>query len=411
VRGPALENGADGLAGADLPPGRDAIVRHFLEILVPEVVNALRVPLVSPGSDRQSPAMRFKPWLLGAVLVALSAIAALRWHGRSNATPAPTTAAAALNAPINVEVYPLAPEALEVQVPATGTLLARESVEIVSELSRRLVRVRAEEGRFVRAGDVLFELDASDLRAELNKAAVQARMARVTLERTQKLASEGLSNQQELDLAQGRADELVAERELLEVTLAKTQIRAPFAGRLGLRRVSEGAWLSSNTVLTTLQDVSSLKLDFTLPERYAGTVSQGGAFRFRVEGKGELYSGKISALEPSVDVATRSLRVRGVVEGHAGLMPGAAASIEVPLRVEQALLVPSLALVPGVDGRRVFLADQGVTRSVLVEVGLRVGDRAQILSGLSAGDQIIVTNLLRVREGAPVAVQTGSGRP
>jgi len=163
-------------------------------------------------------------------------------------------------------------------------------------------------------------------------------------------------------------------------------------------------------VLSTLQDTSALKLDFTLPERYAGAVSLGGSFRFRVEGKGESFTGKVTALEPAVDVATRSMRVRGLVQGDTGLMPGAAASIELPLKVEQALLVPSIALVPGVDGRRVYLADHGVVRSVLVEVGLRSGDRAQLLSGVSPGDQLIVSNLLRVREGAPVSVTAATAQ-
>jgi membrane fusion protein (multidrug efflux system) len=344
-------------------------------------------------------------WLLGVALVAVIAIVWGSRLDRPAAQPAASAAVApAASPPIAVDVYTLAPEAFEVQVPATGTLLARESVEIVSELARRLVKVHAEEGRSVRQGDVLFELDAADLRAQLKKAAVQEQLAKVTLERTQKLATEGLAQQQELDLAKGRVEELAADRSLLEVTLSKTLIRAPFAGRLGLRRVSEGAWLSSNTVLSTLQDSSSLKLDFTLPERYAGAVAQGGAFRFRVDGKGEGFHGKISALEPLVDVATRSLRVRGVVDGNSGLMPGSAASIEVPLRVEQALLVPSIALVPGVDGRRVYLAENGAVRSTVVEVGLRAGDRAQLLSGVSAGDQIIVSNLLRLREGARVSV-------
>ncbi|MEO8177317.1 MAG: efflux RND transporter periplasmic adaptor subunit [Deltaproteobacteria bacterium] len=355
--------------------------------------------------------MQYKALIAALALAGAAAIGALRWHERSGAAASSSAASAALSPPIAVEVHTVVSEAFEVQVPATGTLLARESVEIVSELARRLVKVRAEEGRSVRAGDVLFELDSADLRAELNKAAVQARLARATLERTEKLASEGLSNQQELDLARGRTDELIAERELLQVTLDKTMIRAPFSGRLGLRRVSEGAWLSPNLVLSTLQDTSSLKLDFTLPERYAGAVSQGSAFRFRVEGKGESFTGKITALEPLVDVATRSLRVRGLVEGNAGLMPGSAASIELPLRVERALLVPSIALIPGVDGRRVYLADHGVVRSVLVEVGLRAGDRAQLLSGITAGDQVITSNLLRLREGAPVTLRQQASPP
>jgi membrane fusion protein, multidrug efflux system len=322
------------------------------------------------------------------------------------ASPATPVAAA-----MPVDVYVVAPEALEVLVPATGTLLARESVELVSELTRRLASVRAEEGTAVARGAVLFELDAADLRAELGKTEVQGRLARATLERTQSLLGEGISNQQELDLAQARVDELAAERQVLGVTLAKTQIRAPFAGTLGLRRVSEGAWLSPSTVLATLQDTSSLKLDFTLPERYAGLLASGGSFRFHVEGRAATYAGKISALEPIVDAVTRSILVRGVIQADTGLLPGSSASIEVPLRVEQAVLVPALAIVPGVEGRKVFVADQGVVRSVPVEVGFRTADRAQLLSGVKPGDQVIVSNLLRLRDGAAVTPNTQPVRP
>jgi membrane fusion protein (multidrug efflux system) len=322
--------------------------------------------------------------------------------GGSASGPAPVSAAAP--AALSVEVYTVQPEALEVQVTATGTLLGRESVQIVSELSRRLVTVRAQEGLRVAKGDVLFELDATDLQAELAKLEVQARLAQATLERTALLAADGLSNQQELDLARARVAEASAERQALRVTLAKTLIRAPFAGTLGLRRVSEGAWLSPNTVLCTLQDTSALKLDFTLPERYAGAVSPGQSFRFRVEGRSASYAGKVIALEPSVDAATRSLLVRGLIEGATDLVPGAAANVEVPLRVEQALLVPAIAIIPGIDGRRVYVAREGVARSARIEIGFRTDDRAQVVSGLAAGDQVITTNLLRLREDAPVTL-------
>lgn len=349
-----------------------------------------------------------KGWLAaGAVLGALASGSWL-WNGRSSeadaapgasAPPAPTAPA-----PIEVEVQRISTEPLEVQVTATGTLLGREAVQLVSELSRRLVRVHAEEGSAVRAGDVLFELDASDLKAELTKLEVQARLARATLERTERLSAEGLSNQQELDLARARVDEATAERQALRVTLGKTLIRAPFAGRLGLRRVSEGAWVTPSTLLSTLQDTSSMKLDFTLPERYAGAVRRGGEFRFRVEGRSETFTGKVAAIEPSVDPATRSLLVRGVIEGETSLVPGAAANVEVPLRVERALLVPAIAIVPGIEGRRVFVAAGGRARSTPVEVGFRSGDRAQIVSGVREGDAVITTNLLRLREDMPVEV-------
>ena len=327
--------------------------------------------------------------------------------GRAEGPAAPRgtpPSASSAPAPLEVDVHRVSPEPLEVHVTATGTLLGRESVELVSELSRRLVEVHAEEGSQVARGDVLFELDATDLEAELMKLQVQAQLARVTLERTERLHAEGLSNQQELDLARARVDAANADRHALQVTLSKAKIRAPFAGRLGLRRVSEGAWVTPSTVLSTLQDTSSLKLDFTLPERYAGAIAHGGAFRFRVEGHAETFTGKVAAIEPAVDAATRSLIVRGVIEGQTALLPGSAASVEVPLRVERALLVPAIAIVPGIEGRQVFVADEGRVRAVPVEVGFRTGDRAQIVQGLQAGDQVIVSNLLRLREGIPVSV-------
>ena len=359
--------------------------------------------------------MRTKLLLLAGGALGLALGGSLLWQrGPTSLSPRAVTVAAPqplAAAPISVQVVTVKPEPLEVQVPATGTLLGRESVELVSELSRRLLRVHAEEGTSVRKGDVLFELDAADLRAELGKLEVQTRLAQATLDRTEKLHQEGLTNQQELELARARYDELGSEKQVLLVTLSKTLIRAPFAGTIGLRRVSEGAWVSPSRLLATLQDTSSLKLDFSLPERYAGSVRAGGTFRFRVEGRAEPFTGKISAVEPTVDAATRSLTVRGVVQGETALLPGSAASIELPIRVEQAFLVPAIAIVPGIEGRRVYVVDQGKARSAPVEVGFRSADRAQLLSGVKLDDQVIVTNLLRLREGTPVSVSAEPAAP
>lgn len=346
--------------------------------------------------------MRLTVPLTLAAAALLSALAGYAWQRRPAALPgaSPSTSSSAPSAPIPVNFVTVRLEPFEIGAQATGTLLARESVELVSELSRRLVRVRAEEGAQVKKGQVLFELDAADLNAELAQLAVQARLAKVTLERHQKLAAEGLSTQAELDTAQANLDAADAQRRVLAVTLSKTVIRAPFDGKLGLRRVSEGAWLSPSTVLATLQDTSTLKLDYTLPERYAGLVAVGSEFGFKISGSAELFKGRVLAQEPAVDRATRSILVRGVVENRPNLLPGTFAAVEVPLRTEQALLVPAIAVLPDVEGRRVFVERNGVARSVRVEVGARTTDRAQILSGLEPGDRVITSNLLRVRSGA-----------
>jgi membrane fusion protein (multidrug efflux system) len=340
----------------------------------------------------------------GALLSALAGYALQRPSAGAPGAAPSGSAATAKAPPVPVDVVAVRFEPFEVVVQATGMLLARESVELVSELNRRLVRVGAEEGSEVKKGQVLFELDAQDLNAQLAQLEVQARLAKATLDRSQRLAAEGLGTQAELDTAQAKLDDAEAQRRVLGVTLSKTTIRAPFAGTLGLRRVSEGAWVSPSTVLATLQDTSTLKLDYTLPERYAGQVAVGSEFSFKIAASGDAFKGKVLAQEPVVDKTTRSILVRGVVENRPRLLPGTFATVEVPLRTEQALLVPALAVLPDVEGRRVFVADGDTARSVKVEVGARTADRAQILSGLKPGDRVITSNLLRVRAGAKLKI-------
>jgi membrane fusion protein (multidrug efflux system) len=312
-----------------------------------------------------------------------------------SATPAP---------PVNVDVFVVERRPFEVTVTASGTLIANESVELVSELARRLTKVRAREGESVKKGQVLFELDGSDLGARARRLAVQRDLAKITLERQTKLLEQGLTSQGEWETAKSKFDELEAERRVIGVDIGKTRIKAPFAGTLGLRRVSEGAWVSSNTVLTTLQDTSRLKIDFSLPERYSSFELVGKPFRFKVAGRGETFAGKIVAVEGAVQRQSRSVLVRGLIEDPKGLSPGTFANVELPLRTEQALLVPSIAVTPGIDGQRVFRVVNGKAESVKVELGDRGPANVQVLSGLAPGDRVIVTNLLRIRPGGPVTV-------
>jgi membrane fusion protein, multidrug efflux system len=348
---------------------------------------------------------------LALIAGAIAGSIALRARGDASAgrepaagsAAAPRGSAAAQQA-VPVDVFVVESRPFEVTVSASGTLLARESVELVSELARRLVRVRAEEGASVKKGQVLFELDGADLSARLRRLQVQRDLAKLTLDRQTKLLEQGLASQGEWEATRARYDELEAERRVLGVDLSKTRIRAPFAGTLGLRRVSEGAWVSSNTVLTTLQDTSQLKLDFSLPERYSSLELVGRPFRFSVAGRGETFTGKVSAVEGSLQESSRSVLVRGLVEEPKGLSPGTFADVRLPLSTERALLVPSIAVTPDLHGRRVFRVVDGKAQSVKVEVGDRGAERLQIVSGLAPGDRVIVTNLLRVRDGARVRV-------
>jgi membrane fusion protein (multidrug efflux system) len=256
----------------------------------------------------------------------------------------------------------------------------------------------------VKKGQVLFELDSSDLAARSRTLSVQKSLAKLTLDRLTKLKAEGVASVSELEVAQSKLDEIEAEQRVIGVDLGKSRIKAPFAGTLGLRRVSEGAWVSSNTVLTTLHDTSQLKIDFSLPERYASMQLKDRAFRFKVAGRAETFTGKIVAVEGAVQQKSRSVLARGLIENPKDLTPGTFADVELPLKTDTALLVPSIAVTPGIDGQRVYRVRDGKAELVPIELGDRGAQRVQVLSGLRAGDKVIVSNLLRVRPGGPVTI-------
>jgi len=345
-------------------------------------------------------------------VVTATAIWFLRSPLRASQPPGPAGARASAAGParggdpLPADGYTVAATTVRETVPALGTLLANESVTIVAESSRRVAEVHFQEGALVQKGELLFKLDDADLRAELMRLEGRRGLAVATEERQRELVAQKLVSQQEYDRARSELTAIQGELEAVKVALAKTEIRAPFAGRVGLRRVSEGAYISPNTPLTTLQDLSRLKLDFTLPERYADEVRAGQAFSFRVEGRGEAFSGQVAAIEPLIDSATRSLRVRGVVPNPQGVLtPGASASVEFEVRSGDGILIPSRAIVPSIKGHNVFVLREGRAAEQPVTIGLRTAEQVQILAGLKPGDTVLTSNLLRLRAGVPVRVE------
>lgn len=291
-------------------------------------------------------------------------------------------------------------------VRTTGTLMANESVTIVAELSRRLVGVAVTEGTEVEAGALLFKLDDADLRAQLEELEVRRQLAARTAERQRALLAydKKALSQQAFDQAQADLQALEAQIAALKVTLARTEIRAPFRGRAGLRRVSEGAWITPETPLITLQDTSHIKIDFALPERYAGAIAVGDPFTFTVVGDATPYDGRVVAIEPTIDTTTRSLRVRGLSENPTGaLMPGAFATVELALAAPRdGILVPAEALVPSATGHAVYVLRNGRAALQEVQIGLRTREAIEIRSGLVPGEVVLTSNLLRLRPGIAV---------
>ncbi len=308
--------------------------------------------------------------------------------------------------PLVAEVY-LVKSAPFVQTLSTvGTLRANESVTLVSELSRRLLKVHVQEGSNVAAGDLLFKLDDSDLLAQLGEIEARMKLANINKARVDKLLPSKAISQQEFDISSSALILLEAQRNTQAVQISKTEIRAPFAGRVGLRQVSEGAFVTPTTPLITLQDVSQIKVDFPLPERYSGELKIGQKLTFRVAGNGQLFDGSVSVLEPVIDATTRSLLVRGLCATPQGLLPGGFAEVTLTLdSIANGLMLPSQALVPSPRGQGVYLLVAGKAKLQAVEIGTRTDDQVQILRGIVEGDVVVLTNLLRIRPGLEVTAK------
>jgi membrane fusion protein (multidrug efflux system) len=297
---------------------------------------------------------------------------------------------------------------LEYVVRATGNLTPSEFVEITSEQSRRLAEVLAPEGSKVRRGDPLFRLDGSDLLPRLTELEAELERARREEVRQRELLRGQAISQSSVDVVATEVRTIAAQIAQVNDTLSRTLIRAPFDGLVGLRRVSPGAWVTPGTVLTTLTAIEPIKLDFKVPERYAGSISLGGTVRFRQEGGDRWHPASVVAVEPQLDLATRSLLIRALAENPKdALRPGAFVSVEIPLaRLEQGVMIPTQSLVPSARGQSVFVVRDGKAEARPVRTGVRTPEAVQVLEGLQPGEKVVISNLLRIRPSIPLLTLT-----
>lgn len=335
----------------------------------------------------------------GTLAVAVVAIVA---SPRSSAEgPRPTEKPAAAAA-LPIQVHVATPESYTPTVEGTGTLLPNEEVTLSAELAKKLVTVAVEDGQSVSAGQVLFELDTRDTLAAIARLRAQARYAKASYSRYSRLSETGAVSADERDTRRAGVDDVNAQLAELEVQLDKARIVAPFSGTFGLRPVSVGAWVTPGQDLGRLVDLSTMKLDFRLPERFVGDVAVGAAITFTVDGRAETFAGVVTALDTEIDRASRSVVVRARVPDPKGLVPGMFAKVRLALKARDALFVPAIAVIPSPTGARVFVERDGKAQQVEVEVGVREPARVEIVKGLQAGDAVIATNLLRVRDGSKV---------
>ncbi len=313
----------------------------------------------------------------------------------------------ARNAPLQVEAFTVKSRNLNESLEVPGTLMAFEETEIRPEISGRLVGLYVQDGANVQKGALMAKLFDEDLQAQLKKLAVQLEIAKKTFERQSELLKiQGIS-QQEVDLSELQVNNIKADMELVRVSISKTEIRAPYSGRLGLRNISPGAYITPTNIITTISQVNQLKLDFSVPEKYGELFAKGRTINFGIAGSDRNYQAAVAATQSSVEAATRSLIVRAVVNsGQGPLLPGAFAKVKLKLGGnEKSLIVPTQAVIPQARNKQVIVYKNGSPDFRIVETGIRDSSYIQILEGLSEGDTVVTTGLLAIRPESKLVLQ------
>ncbi|MCZ7609395.1 MAG: efflux RND transporter periplasmic adaptor subunit [Ignavibacterium sp.] len=307
---------------------------------------------------------------------------------------------------ISVKAHIIKPETVDNKVLTTGTILANEEVELKSEVAGKITKILFNEGSYVNKGDLLVKINDADLQAQLRRAESKVKLAEEKEFRQRQLHDGNLISQEEYDNTVSELNVNKADYDLIKAQIDKTEIRAPFSGTIGLRSVSEGSYLTTATVIATFQNLNIIKVDFSIPEKYSTSVKKGDELDFRISGSATVFKAKIYAIEPKIDPGTRTLKIRAICNSnYSELIPGAFANVELSLKkINDAILVPSVAIVPELKGQKVYLYKNGVVAQQNVEIGIREETSIQIVSGLNAGDTVITSGILQIKPMSKVTI-------
>lgn len=290
---------------------------------------------------------------------------------------------------------------------ANGSIVANEFVELHTEVSGRITYLNIPEGTNVAQGTVLARINDADLQAQLNKTRVQLELAQKTEQRLAKLLAVNGISQGEYDTALNQVNSLKADMAYTQVLIDKTVLRAPFSGLIGLRQISQGAYVSPTTIIATMQQVNKLKIDFTVPEEYAGIIRKGSVVEVAVEGQGKSRcKAVVIAREPQVNQTTRNLLIRASLS-NCSANPGTFAKVYFNAgAARKSIMVPTNAIIPDDKNKKLVLVKNGVANYVVVETGVRQEGSVEITSGIADGDSIVVDGVLFARPDKPVKVRS-----
>lgn len=305
---------------------------------------------------------------------------------------------------VNAEIIKEAPISDGISI--SGLLLPDEEVSLSFETSGKITSINFTEGTHVKKGQLLAKVNDAQLQAQLRKLEVQLKLAEDRVFRQNALLEKEAVSKEAYEQVQTDLAMLKAEIDMVKANIDLTELRAPFDGIIGLRQVSEGAYANPSTIVAKLTKISPLKIEFAVPERYAGIIKNGTNLRFTVEGHLNSFYAKVYATESHVDITTHTFPMRALYANPNGkLLPGRYVNVNLQTQdIEQAIAIPSEAIVPEMGIDKVFLYKNGKAEPVTITKGIRTESRVQVLQGLNVGDTIITSGTLQLRTGLGVTL-------
>jgi len=299
------------------------------------------------------------------------------------------------------------PQTFDNNLSLSGSIEANEQVEIRSEVSGIVEGIYFEEGKNVTKGQVLLKVNDIELKAQLQQVITREKLASENERRAKLLLQKEAISQEEYDIASADFKTAQAQSQLIRAQIGKTSVRAPFSGKIGLRSISPGTYITPEILVAKLVNIGKLKITFSIPEKYAAQIKTGSELSFKVAGSQEKYTAKVYALEPEIAVTTRTLQIRAIAENKDGkLLPGTFANVELPLSsINDAIIIPSEAIIPIQNGKKVFITENGKAKEIVVQTETRTAKDVLVLSGLKAGDTVLTSGVMALKKDTPVKVR------
>lgn len=309
--------------------------------------------------------------------------------------------------PISVRGFVVKGQDFSNTISLSGSIEANEQIEIRSEVSGIVEKISFTEGSNVSKGQVLFKVNDIELRAQLAQAKTKESLASENERRAKLLLQKEAISQEEYDIASADYRTAKAQTQLIQAQIGKTTVRAPFSGKIGLRSISPGTYVTPTTLIAKLVSTNPLKITFSIPEKYATEINKNNQITFTVPNVADTFTAKIYALEPAIEATTRTLQIRALTDNSSGkLLPGTFANIELPLKnIKDAIIIPTEAIVPVQDGKKVFIANNGKAKEVKVTTLTRTDKDVVITSGLKIGDTLLTSGVMSLKEEADIKVK------